>query len=130
MHNTHKNKETKVERPEYLQFQQDLVHCAVIQSEFSTHCPLEAQLLQLMSLEYSFKQAELEYKVSNVVINLFEVLHCLQHCTGHITRGSWKGSGNQYIQLVKVLYCKLPSNYKLSHLRSGRDLNSDLRGGR
>ena len=24
--------------------------------------------------------------------------------------GSWKGKGNQYIQLVKVLYCKLPIN--------------------
>ena len=26
--------------------------------------------------------------------------------------GSWKGTGNQYIQLVKVLYCKLPTNGK------------------
>ena len=26
--------------------------------------------------------------------------------------GNWKGRGNQYIQLVKVLYCKLPSNGK------------------
>ena len=26
--------------------------------------------------------------------------------------GSWKGRGNQYIQLVKVLYCKLPANGK------------------
>ena len=26
--------------------------------------------------------------------------------------GSWKGRGNQYIQLVKVLYCKLLSNGK------------------
>ena len=26
--------------------------------------------------------------------------------------GSWKGGGNQYIQLVKVLYCKLPINSK------------------
>ena len=26
--------------------------------------------------------------------------------------GSWKGRGNQYIQLVKVLYCKLPTNDK------------------
>ena len=24
--------------------------------------------------------------------------------------GSWKGRGNQYIQLVKVLYCKLSTN--------------------
>ena len=26
--------------------------------------------------------------------------------------GSWKGRGNQYIQLVKVLSCKLPTNSK------------------
>ena len=54
-------------------------------------------------------------------IYLFKVLCCLQHCTGHITTGSWKGRGNQYIQLVKVLYCQLPNNGKqLSHLWSGR----------
>ena len=36
----------------------------------------------------------------------------LQHCTGHIMMGSWKGRGNQYIQFVRVLYCKLPTNGK------------------
>ena len=25
---------------------------------------------------------------------------------------SWKGRGNQYIQFVRVLYCKLPTNGK------------------
>ena len=40
-------------------------------------------------------------------IYLFNVLRCFQHCTGHITTGSWKGRGNQYIQFVRVLYCKL-----------------------
>ena len=45
-------------------------------------------------------------------IYLFGVLRRFQHCTGHITTGSWKGSGNQYIQLVKVLYCKLPTSGK------------------
>ena len=30
-------------------------------------------------------------------IYLFGVLHRFQHCTGHITTGSWKGRGNQYI---------------------------------
>ena len=39
-------------------------------------------------------------------------LRRFQHCTGHITTGSWKGRGNQYIQLVRVLYCKLPTNGK------------------
>ena len=43
---------------------------------------------------------------------LFGVLHRFQHCTGHITMGSWKGRGNQYIQFVRILYCKLPTNGK------------------
>ena len=34
------------------------------------------------------------------------------HCISHITMGSWKCRGNQYIQVVKVLYCKLPTNGK------------------
>ena len=49
---------------------------------------------------------------SKFFIYLYVVLHRFQHCTGHITTGSWKGRGNQYIQLVKVLYCKLPTNSK------------------
>ena len=40
------------------------------------------------------------------------VLRRFQHCTGHITTGSWKGRGNQYIQFIRVLYCKLPTNGK------------------
>ena len=45
-------------------------------------------------------------------IYLFGVLHRFQHCSGHITMGSFVGRGNQYIQLVKVMYCKLPTNGK------------------
>ena len=45
-------------------------------------------------------------------IYLFGVLCRFQHCTGHITTGSWKGRGNQYIQFIRVLYCKLPTNGK------------------
>ena len=40
------------------------------------------------------------------------VLRHFQHCTGHITTGSWKGRGNQYIQFARVVYCKLPTNGK------------------
>ena len=40
------------------------------------------------------------------------VLRRFQHCTGHITTGSWKGRGNQYIEFARVLYCKLPTNGK------------------
>ena len=38
---------------------------------------------------------------------LFCVLCHVQHCTGHVPTGSFVGRGNQYILLVKVLYCKL-----------------------
>ena len=44
--------------------------------------------------------------------DLFGVLRHFQHCTGHITTGSWKGRGNQYIQFIRVLHCKLPTNDK------------------
>ena len=47
-----------------------------------------------------------------LLIYLFGVLRRFQHCTGYITMGSWKGRGNQYVQLVKVLYCKLLTNGK------------------
>ena len=48
-----------------------------------------------------------------LLVYLFGVLRRFQHCTGHITTGSWKGRGNQYIQFVRVLYCKLRTNKHL-----------------
>ena len=50
--------------------------------------------------------------VDLLYITIFGVLRHFQHCTGHITTGSWKGRGSQYIQFVRVLYCKLPTNGK------------------
>ena len=50
--------------------------------------------------------------IPQIFIYLSGVLRRFQHCTGHIMMGSWKGRGNQYIQLVKVVYCKLPTNSK------------------
>ena len=47
-----------------------------------------------------------------ICIYLFGVLRRFQHWTGHITTGSWKGRQNQYIQFVRVLYCKLTTNGK------------------
>ena len=52
------------------------------------------------------------YTATMGCIYLFGVLRRFQHCTGHITTGSWKGRGNQYIQFARVLYCKLPTNSK------------------
>ena len=67
------------------------------------------------------------------LVYLFGVLRRFQHCTGHITTGSWKGRGNQYIQFVRVLYCKLPTNGKqlpAFPLETVRGSNPGLRGGR
>ena len=50
--------------------------------------------------------------VNLVFFCLFGVLRRFQHCTGHITTGSWKGRGNQYIEFARVVYCKLPTNGK------------------
>ena len=47
-----------------------------------------------------------------IFIYLFGILRRFQDCTGHITTGSWKDRGNQYIQFVRVLYCKQPTNGK------------------
>ena len=54
----------------------------------------------------------LENKISNVIYLFGFFLRRFQHCTGHITTGSWKGRGNQYIEFARVLYCKLPTNSK------------------
>ena len=57
----------------------------------------------------------------------------LQHCTGHITTGSWKGRGNQYIEFARVVYCKLPTNGKqlpAFPLEPVLGSNPGLRGGR
>ena len=47
--------------------------------------------------------------------------------------GSWKGRGNQYIEFVRVLYCKLPTNGKqlpAFPLEPVLGSNPGLRGGR
>ena len=53
------------------------------------------------------------------------------YCTGHIMMGSFIDRGNQYIQLVKVLYCKLLTYDKqlpaFSHVVGP---GTKLRGGR
>ena len=64
---------------------------------------------------------------------VFGVLRHFQHYTGYITTGSvlW-GEENQYIQLVKVLCCKLPTIRKKlpTFPLKVRGVTADLRGGR
>ena len=46
----------------------------------------------------------------HIYFSFFDLLSVLNHtqylCIGYIVTDSWKGGGNQYIQLVKLLYCK------------------------
>ena len=55
--------------------------------------------------------AELESCIMDIkkwiLIYLFGVLCRFQHYARHITTGSFEGRGNQYMQLVKVLYSNL-----------------------
>ena len=47
-----------------------------------------------------------------IFICFYSILCHTKYLTDYIVMGSRKGRGNQYIQLVKVLYCKLLSNGK------------------
>ena len=47
-----------------------------------------------------------------VVINLIYFVFYIYICIGYIVLGSWKSDGNQYTQLVKVLYCNSLTNGK------------------
>ena len=70
------------------------------------------QLCDVGSFQFNINSSKSFSLIGYHYIYLFGVLHHFQHCTGHITTGSWNGRGNQYIQLVKVLYCKLLTNDK------------------
>ena len=75
-------------------------------------CKRKSLMNSNMTLTVLNLHQQTDPKVQQDFIYLFGVLRHFQHCTGHITTGSWKSRGNQYIQLVKVLYCKLPTNSK------------------
>ena len=66
----------------------------------------ECNLVYVLNITILFQTLVLQ---NRRLLLLFGVLRRFQHCTGHITTGSWKGRGNQYIQFVRVLYCKLPT---------------------
>ena len=52
------------------------------------------------------------HPVDTIFLFIWVLMSLSTHCIGHIIMGSWKGRGNQYIQLVKFLYCKLLTNGK------------------
>ena len=80
--------------------------------EYVTYYNTESPPPPCMLLEAASKCTTTKVRAQQYIIYLFGVLHRFQHCTGHIATGSWKGRGNQYIQSVRVLYCKLPTNGK------------------
>ena len=83
--------------------------------------------------EWEGETIELQIQLALFLFCLFGVLRRFQHCTGHITTGSWKGRGNQYIEFARVVYCKLPTNGKqlpAFPLEPVRGSNPGLRGGR
>ena len=55
------------------------------------------QVEGLISLFWDISKPRRPRRDERASICLFGVLRRFQHCTGHITTGSWKGRGNQYI---------------------------------
>ena len=66
----------------------------------------------MIQSDYNQNDICFNYDTCILFIYLFGVLRRFQHCIGHITMGSWKGRGNQYIEFARVPYCKLPTNGK------------------
>ena len=79
-------------------------------TEFKSKSFLRNKLKILSQFNYNLYYVDLQ--THKLFVCLFGVLRRFQHCTGHITTSSWKGRGNQYIQFVRVVYCKLPTNGK------------------
>ena len=80
-----------------------------------------------------FKLSDMKFHDLFLFICLFGVLCRFQHCTGHITMGSWKGretSTYSSLGFCTVNYWPTASNYQLSHLRPWWGLNPGRRGGR
>ena len=76
----------------------------------SLHLPVGRGVFEILPCNIFIKEEKSNILTGREFIILFGVLSRFQHCTGHITMGSWEGRGNQYIQLV--LYCKLQTNGK------------------
>ena len=51
-------------------------------------------------------------KLNTIYLFILGFMSLSTHCIGHIMTGILMGRGNQYIQLVKVLHCKLLTNGK------------------
>ena len=68
-------------------------------------------LCKIMAANYRSKFYEL-CNFYDIYLFIWILTSLSTHCIGHITTGSFMERGNQYIQLAKVLYCKLPTNCK------------------
>ena len=60
----------------------------------------------------AISQYRLKFKVKFIYWFIWGFTSLSTLYRSYITTGSWEGRGNQYLQLVKVLYCKLPTNSK------------------
>ena len=80
--------------------------------QFNSKIKLLISNLKVVKLKNLLFKLWLSMETVQLFIYLFGVLRRFQHCTGHITTGSWEGRGNQYIEFARVLYCKLPTNGK------------------
>ena len=117
-------KEIKAARVHYCPFPLDLRDeflCVIVASPFEKCIPQGV---------YTNKYIKLVFW--QTLFHQYERQGIKSHC---ITMGSWKGRGNQDIQLVCRGFCNVncrptASNYQLFYLRSCWEPNPDLRSGR
>ena len=87
---------------------QILIHIADVICE-SGMCSKKYKMLEIGIIAYRHKYPV----ISGLVFYLFSVLcHALYLCIGYTVTDYWKGGESQYIQLFKVVYCKLQTNSK------------------
>ena len=100
---------TMEQRMDKTETSQNKVSTKLLSSQY-TNAP-KSYITRTVYSKHTFSGISVNWKLDSYIY-LFGVLHRFQHCTGHITTGSWKGRGNQYIQFVRDPYCKLPTNSK------------------
>ena len=93
-------KQFNSEKPQHVELSNFITgQCFMTVVEAVKDCSLQAESPSMaLTLGHYFKKFFL-LKINLVLlfIYLFGVLRGFQHCTGHITTGSWNGRGKQYI---------------------------------
>ena len=79
-------------------------------SPSSLEIPITSELCHFLdSNETTQEMVVIPTKCRIYLLGFYVAFNTVLYC---IMTGSWKGRRNQYIQFIRVLYCKLPTNGK------------------